>query len=119
MSAPLRPAKPARERWWRRPFLALGPLPAAAAAAVLIALAVAGGVLLSNGGSSQRTVQAQVVAPAAPAARASLTLEGDQATLNVRNFPAPPLTIVMVAPSAEGLGADCVIKAAAEIARCE
>jgi anti-sigma factor RsiW len=85
-----RPAKPARERWWRRPFLALGPLPAAAAAAVLIALGVAGGVLLSNGGSSQRTVQAQVVAPAAPAARASLTLEGDQATLNVRNFPAPP-----------------------------
>jgi zinc protease len=35
------------------------------------------------------------------------------------NFPAPPLTIVMVAPSADGLGADCVIKAPAEITRCE
>jgi zinc protease len=35
------------------------------------------------------------------------------------NFPAPPLTVVMVAPSADGLGADCVIKAPAEIARCE
>jgi hypothetical protein len=35
------------------------------------------------------------------------------------NFPKLPLTIVMVAPSAEGLGADCVIKSPAEIARCE
>jgi zinc protease len=34
-------------------------------------------------------------------------------------FPAPPLTFVMVAPSAAGLGADCVIKAPEEIARCE
>jgi anti-sigma factor RsiW len=84
-----RPKKPGRERWWKRPFLSLPPLPAAVAAAVLVALGVAGGVLLSNG-PSERTVQAQVVTPAAPAARASLTVEGDQATLNVRNFPAPP-----------------------------
>jgi zinc protease len=34
-------------------------------------------------------------------------------------FPAEPLTVVVVAPSAEGLGADCVIKAPAEIGRCE
>jgi zinc protease len=34
-------------------------------------------------------------------------------------FPRPPLTFVMVAPSAAGLGADCVIRAAEEIARCE
>jgi anti-sigma factor RsiW len=85
-----RPKKPKRERgWWKRPFLSLGPVPAAAAAAVLIALGVAGGVLLSNG-TSERTVQAQVATPSAPTARASLTVEGDQATLNVRNFPAPP-----------------------------
>ena len=34
-------------------------------------------------------------------------------------FPKEPLTIVMVAPSAEGLGADCVIKTPAELSRCE
>lgn len=34
-------------------------------------------------------------------------------------FPLEPLTVVMVAPSAEGLGADCVIKAPEEIGRCE
>lgn len=34
-------------------------------------------------------------------------------------FPKEPLTIVMVAPSAEGLAADCVIKAPDEIVRCE
>jgi len=39
---------------------------------------------------------------------------------DIRNrLPKPPLTIVMVAPSAQGLGADCVIRALAEIARCE
>ena len=32
-------------------------------------------------------------------------------------LPKPPLTAVMVAPSADGFGADCVIKALAEIAR--
>jgi zinc protease len=35
------------------------------------------------------------------------------------NFPKPPLTIVIVTPSADGLEADCIIKAAAEIARCQ
>ena len=85
-----RPQKPKPDRaWWRKPFLALRPLPAAVAAAVLVALGVAGGVLLS-GGPSERTVQAQVVTPSAPTARASLTVEGDQATLSVRNFPAAP-----------------------------
>lgn len=34
-------------------------------------------------------------------------------------FPAPPLTTVVVAPSADGYGADCVIKAREEIMRCE
>jgi hypothetical protein len=34
-------------------------------------------------------------------------------------FPAEPLTVVIVAPSAAGLDADCVIKSPAEIARCE
>ncbi len=34
-------------------------------------------------------------------------------------FPRPPLTIAVVAPSAEGLGADCVIKAPEDIKRCE
>jgi zinc protease len=46
----------------------------------------------------------------------------DRAAINedIRaKFPQPPLTFVMVAPSAEGLGADCVIKAPEEIARCE
>jgi len=39
---------------------------------------------------------------------------------DIRNsLPKPPLTTVIVAPSADGLGADCVIKAVAEIARCE
>jgi zinc protease len=34
-------------------------------------------------------------------------------------FPVEPLTVVMVAPSAEGLGADCVIKSLEEVSRCE
>jgi zinc protease len=34
-------------------------------------------------------------------------------------FPPPPLTFMMLAPSAEGLGADCVIRSPEEIARCE
>ena len=34
-------------------------------------------------------------------------------------FPKPPLTVAVVAPSAEGLAADCVIKAPDEIARCD
>jgi zinc protease len=34
-------------------------------------------------------------------------------------LPKAPLTAVLVAPSAEGIGADCVIKSPEEIARCE
>ncbi|HEX2104371.1 MAG TPA: anti-sigma factor [Solirubrobacteraceae bacterium] len=91
------PAAPARERqpkerrpWWGRlPSLALRPLPAAVAAAVIIAIGVGGGVLLT-GGDEARTVEAQVVAPSAPAARASLTTEGERATLRVQDFPPPP-----------------------------
>jgi anti-sigma factor RsiW len=86
-----RPARPARERRrFRLPALALRPLPAAVAAAVLIALGVGGGVLLSSGGPSGTTVQARVVAPQAPGARASLTVADDRATLKVRDFPSPP-----------------------------
>jgi len=33
-------------------------------------------------------------------------------------FPKPPLTIVIVAPSADGLEADCIIKSREEIAHC-
>jgi zinc protease len=36
-----------------------------------------------------------------------------------RNMPKAPLTFVVVAPSAQGLEADCVIAAPEEIARCE
>jgi zinc protease len=34
-------------------------------------------------------------------------------------FPKPPLTAVVIAPSAEGLAADCVIKSPEELARCD
>jgi hypothetical protein len=34
-------------------------------------------------------------------------------------MPKVPLTFVVIAPSADGFGADCVIKAPEEIARCE
>jgi anti-sigma-K factor RskA len=89
---PGRPERPrsARRRWWRPPSLALRPIPAAVAATVLIALGVGGGVLLSGGDDDARTVSAEVVAPSAPDARASLTVGGDRATLRVEDFPAPP-----------------------------
>jgi anti-sigma factor RsiW len=86
--------RPERRRsegaWWRRPLLNLRPLPAAGLAAVLLALGVGIGALASGGGDSGRTVQAQVVAPSAPSARASLTVSGDDATLKVSGFPSPP-----------------------------
>jgi anti-sigma-K factor RskA len=91
-AAPERPPHEKRQkrerRRFRMPALALRPIPAALAAAALIALGVAGGVLLSGGGPSGRTVQAQVVAPAG--ARASLTVADDRGTLKVKGFPAPP-----------------------------
>jgi zinc protease len=46
----------------------------------------------------------------------------DRAAINadVRSkFSRPPLTVVVVAPSADGFAADCVIKAAEEVGRCE
>jgi pyruvate/2-oxoglutarate dehydrogenase complex dihydrolipoamide acyltransferase (E2) component len=86
-----RPERKRREGgWWRRPLLNLRPLPAAGLAAVLLVLGVGIGALASGGGESGRTVQAQVVAPSAPAARASLTVSGDAATLKVSGFPSPP-----------------------------
>ena len=86
-----RPERRKRESgWWRRPLLNLRPLPAAGLAGVLLALGVGIGALVSGSGESARTVQAQVVAPSAPAARASLTVSGDNATLKVSGFPSPP-----------------------------
>src|SRR3954452_13698244 len=77
--------------WWRRPLLNLRPLPAAGLAAVLLALGVGIGALASGGGGeSGRSVHAQVRAPSAPSARASLTVSGDDATLEISGFPAPP-----------------------------
>jgi anti-sigma factor RsiW len=90
-AAPAERARKPRDRpWWRRPLLALRPVPAAFAAAGILALGIAVGALVSGGGPSEHTVQAQVVAPAASAARAALTVTGDRATLDVRNFPSPP-----------------------------
>jgi len=85
-----RERKPRDQPWWQRPFLSLRPVPAAFAATGILALGIAFGALVSGGGPSERTVQAQVVAPAAPGARAALTVTGDRATLDVRNFPSPP-----------------------------
>ena len=93
-ATPAAPAQRERKRrdqpWWRRPIFALRPVPAAFAAAGILALGIAFGALVSGGGPSEHTVQAQVVAPAAPGARAALTVTGDRATLDVRNFPSPP-----------------------------
>lgn len=47
-------------------------------------------------------------------------ISADSVSAGIRErMPAPPLTIVMVAPSAEGLGADCVIKSPEEVGTCE
>jgi anti-sigma-K factor RskA len=87
--APVR-ERPPREKKKRRWSIALRPIPAAFAAAALLAIGVAGGVLLSQNGSSSTTVQAQVVTPQSPNARASLTVAGDRTTLKVNDFPQPP-----------------------------
>jgi len=49
---------------------------------------------------------------------AELTTEAVNEGIRTK-FPKAPLTVIMVAPSAAGLAADCVIKSAAEIGRCE
>lgn len=83
--APARPKRP----WWRRPVLALRPLPALIAAAVLLAVGVTTGLLVAGGGDT-RTVTAQVSVAAAPDATAALLVEDDRTRLRLRNFPAPP-----------------------------
>jgi anti-sigma factor RsiW len=82
-------AAPARPPWWRRPLLAVRPLPAAAAAAVLIAVGVVGGILLS-GGDDTRTVQGTVLVASAPKARAALELSDKASKLTVSGMPPPP-----------------------------
>lgn len=47
-----------------------------------------------------------------------ITAEAVNAGIRQR-MPAPPLTVVVVAPSAAGLGADCVITSPDDIAKCE
>jgi hypothetical protein len=59
-------------------------------AASLLVVAIVAGALLLGRGPGERTVQARVLAPAPPTARASLVVGGDRATLRVRNFPPPP-----------------------------
>jgi anti-sigma-K factor RskA len=85
---PLAPAPAPRRPWWRRPVLALRPLPAALAAAALLAIGVTAGILAS-GGHDTRTVTAQVRLAAAPDATAALLVDGGDARLRVHNFPAP------------------------------
>jgi anti-sigma factor RsiW len=57
---------------------------------IMSAVRAEAAVVLLSGGDEGRTVPAQVVAPSAPSARASLTTDDDRATLRVRDFPAPP-----------------------------
>jgi anti-sigma-K factor RskA len=85
------PAAPAprRRRWWRGPFLGLGPLPAAVATALVIAVVVAGGVTLL-GGDDTRTVQGEVLIASAPSARAAVELSDDATKLTVSDMPPPP-----------------------------
>jgi zinc protease len=47
------------------------------------------------------------------------TVNADAVNASIRQrFPKNPLTMVIVTPKAEGLGADCVIKAAEELEKC-
>ena len=81
------PAPRTRERrWWGlvpRSALAL------AATFLLIAGGITGWVLRDEGGDRTRTVLAEVTAPGAPGARASLVVRGDHSTLVTRRLPRP------------------------------
>ena len=82
--APARQAAPPREkrrRWW-----GLRPLPAIGLATAVLAVAVVAGVLVA-GGDDTHTVQAKVTLTAAPNARATLEVNGDEGTLKVTDFP--------------------------------
>jgi anti-sigma-K factor RskA len=78
-----------RRGWWRRTLLSLRPLPAIGLATAVLAVGVVAGVLLTSGGSEgTRTVSAKMTLASAPAARASLSVKGDDGRLSVTNFPA-------------------------------
>jgi len=81
-------APPARQGWWRRTWLSLRPLPAIGLATAVLAVGVVAGVLITSGGEGTRTVPAKVTLASAPAARASLSVKGDDGRLSVTNFPA-------------------------------
>jgi anti-sigma-K factor RskA len=87
--APPGEAPTPRRQWWRRPLLALRPLPTAIAAGVLIAVGVVAGVVLS-GGDDSRTVQGTVLVASAPRARAALELSDKASKLTVSGMPPPP-----------------------------
>ena len=73
-------------RWWQfvpRSGLAL------AASVLLIVGGVTGYVLSDGGGSSLRTVPAEVTVAGAPDARASLVVRGDHSTLRTEGLPRP------------------------------
>jgi anti-sigma-K factor RskA len=83
------PRKRAKAPWWRRPIVALGPVPATVLACALLALGVGAGVLVTRGGG-ETTTAAQVSLPGAPGAKAELVSEDGETRLRVRDFPAPP-----------------------------
>jgi anti-sigma factor RsiW len=83
------PGAPPRRRHWWRAFLGSRPALALAGACV-VALAVLV-VLVSSGGESTRTIQAQVGGPLLSAhARAALKVTGTRAELHVTGLPTPP-----------------------------
>jgi hypothetical protein len=80
--------RPGRWRGWSG--LTLG-LASAAAAAVLVAVGVTvGGLAFGGGGSSARTVAAQVNAAALPGAHVFVRRSGNATQLEVVGLPAPP-----------------------------
>jgi anti-sigma-K factor RskA len=74
--------------WWRRPIVALGPVPATVLACALLALGIGAGVLLTRE-HGVTTTAAQVSLPGAPSAKAELVHEDGDTRLRLRNFPAP------------------------------